>query len=101
MLLKKRDNGIGKCRFAGFKETVSSEMKETLENCVSDQTCFLLDSEEWVKIHKEGKLQQTPEGMTGNELDFNSKRRKATGEAAQENPEDSEEVQESDEEYED
>ena len=35
------------------------------------------DSEEWVKIHKDGKLQQTPEGMTGNELDFNSKRRKA------------------------
>ena len=54
-----------------------------------------------MKIHKEGKLQQTPEGMTGNELDFNSKRRKVTGEAAQENPEDSEEVQESDEEYED
>ena len=75
-------------------------MKETVENCVSDQTRVLLDSEEWVKIHKEGKLQQTPEGMTGNELDFNSKRRKATGEA-QENAEDSEEVQESDEEYED
>ena len=38
------------------------------------------DSEEIVKIHKEDRLQQTPAGMTGNELDFNDKRRKTNSE---------------------
>lgn len=59
------------------------------------------DSEEWVKIHKDGKLQQTPEGMTGNELDFNSKRRKVGGkDNAGAGDSDGEVVEESDE-YED
>ena len=31
---------------------------------------------EWVKVTKVGKMKETPVDMTGNELDFNSKRRK-------------------------
>ena len=34
------------------------------------------DKEELVKISKEEKLAHTPADMTGNELDFNQKRRK-------------------------
>ena len=34
------------------------------------------DKEELVKISKEDKLAQTPANLTGNELDFNQKRRK-------------------------
>ena len=37
---------------------------------------FSSDKEELVKISKEEKLAHTPADMTGNELDFNQKRRK-------------------------
>ena len=59
------------------------------------------DSEEWVKIHKDGKLQQTPEGMTGNELDFNSKRRKAGAKDSPGGSDSDREVVEDSDEYED
>ena len=37
---------------------------------------YFSDKEELVKISKEDKLAHTPADMTGNELDFNQKRRK-------------------------
>jgi hypothetical protein len=58
------------------------------------------DSDEWVKIQKDGKLQQMPEGMTGNKLDFNSKRRKAGAKDSSPSGSDREVVEDSNE-YED
>ena len=34
------------------------------------------DGEEVVKVSKEGKVNQTPDDRTGNELNFNEKRKK-------------------------
>ena len=44
--------------------------------CKIHSTWYSSDKEELVKISKEEKLAHTPADMTGNELDFNQKRRK-------------------------
>ena len=37
------------------------------------------DGEEMVKVSKDGKVNQTPDDRTGNELNFNEKRQKRKG----------------------
>jgi hypothetical protein len=57
-----------------MQEQIISKVQNLMSNCGMGNERGL--EEEFVKVSKYEQLKQTPSDMTGNELDFNLKRRK-------------------------